>query len=260
MGTPKSSDWLCLAVGNSRLHWAWFKGETLQFTWNSGYLTKSIVNNTIPPEIFPDDLPEINLRQLPLCFASVVPGQTRLWQTYAHLRQITLADIPLKNIYPTMGIDRALAVWGAGKNYNFPCLVIDAGTALTFTGVNNQQEFVGGAILPGLSLQIKSLFSQTAALPKIEFPQSLPTRWALTTPEAIESGIIYAVLAGMQDFITDWRVQFPQSNIVFTGGNCNLLGQYWQSYTLEEAKKVIIDTNLIFWGMKLVYFALTQSD
>ena len=256
MSDQKSPDWLCLAVGNSRLHWAWFRKEKLQFTWNSRYITKSIVNDTIPPEIFPDDLPESNLGQLTLCFASVVPTQTRLWQTYGHLQQITLADIPLKNIYPTMGIDRALAVWGAVKTYGFPCLVIDAGTALTFTGVNNQQELVGGAILPGLGLQLQSLSSQTAALPKIEFSGSLPTRWALTTSEAMESGIIYTVLAGMRDFITDWRLQFPQSNIVFTGGDCKLLGQYWQGYALEMAKKVILDTNLIFWGMKSIYSPL----
>jgi len=44
---------------------------------------------------------------------------------------------------------RALAVLGAGKKYGFPCLVIDAGTALTFTGVDRDKKLVGGAIDPG---------------------------------------------------------------------------------------------------------------
>ena len=253
MSKPKPSDWLCLAVGNSRLHWAWFRGEQLQFTWHSPYLTRPIVNNTIPSEILPHDLLENNLARLPLCFASVVPAQTSLWETYGHLRQITLADIPLANIYPTMGIDRALAVWGAGKTYGFPCLVIDAGTALTFTGVNKQQELIGGAILPGLRLQLQSLSSQTAALPAVEFSESLPIRWALTTPEAIESGIVYTVLAGIQSFIIDWTHQFPQGKIIMTGGDSCLLAQYWQGYRQEVVTKIIVDPKLIFWGMKLVY-------
>ena len=253
MSKPKPSDWLCLAVGNSRLHWAWFRGEQLQFTWHSPYLTKPIVNSTIPPDFFADDLPGSDLARLPLCFASVVPAQTSLWETYTHLRQITLADIPLANIYPTMGIDRALAVWGAGKTYGFPCLVIDGGTALTFTGVNEGHKLIGGAILPGLRLQLQALSSQTAALPTIEFSDSLPIRWASTTAEAIESGIVYTVLAGIQSFIIDWTRQFPQSKIIMTGGDSCLLAQYWQSYWQEAATKIIVDPKLIFWGMKLVY-------
>jgi len=63
----------------------------------------------------------------------VVPNQRELWANYGNLRIITLKDIPLLDLYPTFGIDRALAVLGAGKKYGFPCLVIDAGTALTFT-------------------------------------------------------------------------------------------------------------------------------
>ena len=252
MSSQKPFESLCLAVGNSRLHWAWFKQEVLQSTWHSPHLNEPVVDNIIPSEIFPNYLLANNLRQLPLYFASVVPTQTRLWQSYSYLRPITLADIPLKNIYPTMGVDRALAVWGAGKTYGLPCLVIDFGTALTFTGINNQQEFIGGAILPGLGLQLQSLHSQTAALPKIKFSQFLPIRWAMTTPQAMQSGIIYTILASINDFIVDWRWQFPQSNIVFTGGDSELFLRYWQSQRSEISLKVIIDTNLVFWGMKLV--------
>ena len=42
-----------------------------------------------------------------------------------------------------MGIDRALAGFGAGKQFGFPCLVIDAGTALTFTAIDPQKQFFG---------------------------------------------------------------------------------------------------------------------
>ena len=70
---------------------------------------------------------------------------------------IGLEDIPLEGLYPSLGVDRALALWGAGATWGFPCLVIDGGTALTLTGGNGDGFLVGGAILPGLRLQLQSL-------------------------------------------------------------------------------------------------------
>jgi type III pantothenate kinase len=253
INTSKSQDWLCLAIGNSRLHWAWFRGESLQLTWHGQHLTQPIVEGKLPLEIFPVDLKKNETWELPLYLASVVPQQTAFWQSYPHLRQITLADIPLEGIYPTLGIDRALAIWGASKVYGVPSLVIDAGTALTFTGISDRQKLVGGAIAPGLRLYFQSLSRQTAALPEIYLSQSLPPRWAVNTPQAIESGIIYTILAGIWSFITDWKQQFPHSNILFTGGDSRVLWQYLQIQFPQIAKKVIIDTNLIFWGMKLSF-------
>lgn len=260
MSDRKSLDWLCLSIGNSRLHWAWFNAQKLQLSWNSEYLTKPVVNNTIPSAIFPDAFLADKLSQLPVCLASVVPKQTKLWQNYTFLQQITLADIPLPGIYPTMGVDRALAVWGAGKTYGFPCLVIDAGTALTFTGVDDEQKLVGGAILPGLSLQLKALTDHTAALPIVKLTSSLPYRWALNTTQAIESGIVYTVLAGINSFIIDWTEKFPQSTIIVTGGDALLLTKYWTAYQQTIPQTVIFDTNLLFLGIQLVYFSLIKSN
>ncbi|MDJ0633687.1 MAG: pantothenate kinase [Xenococcaceae cyanobacterium MO_188.B29] len=260
MSARKSLDWLCLSIGNSRLHWAWFKAQKLQLSWNSQYLTKPVANNTIPSAIFPDAFLADKLSQLPVCLASVVPEQTKLWKNYTPLQQITLADIPLPGIYPTMGVDRALAVWGAGKTYGFPCLVIDAGTALTFTGVDDEQKLVGGAILPGLSLQLKALADYTAALPIVKLTSSLPHRWALNTTKAIESGIVYTVLAGINSFITDWTDKFPQSTVIVTGGDALLLAKYWNLYQQTAPKEVIFDTNLLFFGIQLVYFSLIKSN
>ena len=35
--------WLGLMIGNSRLHWAWFIGETLCCAWDTEYLPSSAV-------------------------------------------------------------------------------------------------------------------------------------------------------------------------------------------------------------------------
>ncbi|MGF1478827.1 MAG: pantothenate kinase [Cyanophyceae cyanobacterium] len=234
MDNSAKKDWLGLMIGNSRLHWAKFHQKTLIQTWNSPH--QSTAAAATP------------LDRLPLYIASVVPQQTALWQAYPRARVITLADIPLPGLYQTMGIDRALALWGAVSTDRCPCLIIDAGTALTFTGAS-EQRFVGGAILPGLRLQLQSLTQKTAALPAVQI-QNLPQRWAVETSEAISSGVLYTLLAGLKDFIQDWQQQYLDSQILLTGGDATVLMHFVQVQFPEVAAAIKIDANLIFWGMR----------
>jgi len=249
--------WLALEIGNSRLHWALFVDETLKSTWNTDYLPDPVIQqlgngqtlDNFPAEIFHLSHP------LSLVIASVVPSQTALWQTYPNVRVISLENVPLKNTYPTLGIDRALALWGAGTKWGFPMLVIDAGTALTFTGADSQQNLVGGAILPGLGLQFATLGQKTSQLPQLETQNFtfLPPRFALNTPEAIQSGVIYTLLAGIKDFITAWWDIFPDSQVAIKGGDRTLLMNYMQTLYPEIAERLIVEPNLIFWGIATIH-------
>jgi type III pantothenate kinase len=262
---PASNLDLALMIGNSRLHWALFIDKTLYSTGDTFHLSASIIqqlaenptlDNWLTAISLPSNLPIIPDYPIPLILASVVPSQTALWQTYPHLRLITLADVPLQGMYPTLGIDRALAVWGAGITWGFPTLVIDAGTALTFTGADNHQSLVGGAILPGLRLQLTSLGQKTGQLPLLEtgIITSLPPRFAMNTSDAIQSGVIYSLLSGIKDFITAWWQLFPESQIVITGGDSNLLKNYLYQQFPDIESQLIVDHNLIFQGIgNIVY-------
>ncbi len=238
MYSPESDNlWLGLIIGNSRLHWAKFQGDLLLEYWDTDYL----------------DPLQYNIDQtIPILLASVVPQQTILWQQLTNVRVITLADLPLKNLYPTLGIDRALAVLGIGTKWAKPALVIDGGTALTFTGVDEAQNLIGGAILPGLKLQFSALSQQTAALPSVEMPSQLPPRWGLTTPEAIESGILYTLLAGIRDFIQAWLRNFPESLIAITGGDRDLILNYLNIQFPETAIQIKVVPEAIFLGILVV--------
>ncbi|WP_193197291.1 pantothenate kinase [Nostoc sp. MG11] len=261
--------WLALEIGNSRLHWALFIGETLECVWDTNHLPESVIQqmaqcrtlDDLPAEIFP--LTKRSRKQkeiiaetssyLALFVASVVPKQTALWQKYSHIRVITLDQVPLKEMYPTLGIDRALALWGAGKTWGFPMLVIDAGTALTFTGADANQCLVGGAILPGIGLQFATLGQETGQLPLVETHNfTLPQRFALNTPEAIQSGVIYTLLAGIKDFIEAWWNLFPEGKVAIKGGDRSLLINYLQSQFPKIAAHLIVEPNLIFWGMQKI--------
>ena len=232
-------------IGSSRSHWAWFAADKLSATSDLPHLPESRSPTVL-------DLPIGFPYGLPLWIASVVPSQTQLWQTYEAAQVLTLEQVPLQKLYPTLGIDRALALLGAGDRYGFPALVIDAGTALTLTGADPGGGLSGGAILPGLQLQMRSLYEHTAALPPLSAQDlpTLPPRWATNTPEAIQSGILYTLMAGLHDFIDDWLHSFPQSTIALTGGDSPLLMACLTQRFPALAATLILDPHLIFWGMQ----------
>ncbi len=249
--------WLALMIGSSHLHWAEFQGKELLTAWDTPHLNPETVQELIKggfaDDLWPEILPVPPLsRGASLWIASVVPEQTQLWQKYAQAKAIALDDLPLKGLYPTLGIDRALAALGAGEKFGFPVLVVDAGTAMTFTGVNSDRQLVGGAILPGFRLQLKSLWTGTASLPDVAIPQELPDRWALNTPSSIQSGVIYSIVAGVRDFIAAWWQDYPQSQIVVTGGGGPGLLAYLRSRDSAIADRAIFDPHLVFWGMEMI--------
>ncbi len=248
--------YLALMIGNSRLHWGLFANKSLIMTRDTDYFTPSVIHQLaqspnleeLSSMIFSSHSPSPQLPQS-LFVASVVPSQTELWQTYPNVTIFTLKQVPLRGLYSTLGIDRALALWGAGRTWGFPVLVIDGGTALTFTGADNHYSLVGGAILPGLGLQFATLAKKTGQLPHVDIPQQLPPRYALNTQNAIQSGIIYTIIAGIKDFIETWWRDFPQGRVAITGGDRQILFHYLQLQFPAIANHVIVEPNLIFLGM-----------
>ncbi len=262
-GVQSAKIWLSLMIGNSRLHWAWFVEEKLTCAWDTQYLPSDIIHQIAQCRTLdnlskvirggnPDTKTNSHFPTAPLLLilASVVPSQTALWQTYPDVRIVTLDQVPLQGLYSTLGIDRALALWGAGKAWGFPVLVIDAGTALTFTGANGNHCLQGGAILPGLGLQLATLAHHTGQLPNVEAPSVLPPRYALNTKEAMQSGVIYSLLAGIKDFVEAWWRDYPEAKIAITGGDGKQLLDYLQIQFPEMAARLLVEPNLIFWGMQ----------
>jgi type III pantothenate kinase len=252
-------------------------GSALQVRWETEHLSnhdhdqclplRSVIDSQVVSTWSPigqdwiQHAQKLDTQPLSLYLASVVPEQTQCWQSYPALQVITLDHIELSGLYPTLGIDRALGVWGAGVSRGWPALSIDAGTALTLTGVDASQALVGGAILPGLRLQLQSLGHQTALLPAL-IPDSvdeLPPRWALTTEGAIIGGVTHTLLASIQGFVNDWLQTYPQSTIVLTGGDGALLWRGLQQQAPDQAEQITYDPNLIFWGIRACYARQFES-
>jgi type III pantothenate kinase len=231
MTLDDASPWIGLSIGNSRLHWFYYQGMHLDRTWDTPHtLPESLSSSPTDWRDWQQYSPAFayhSLSKMPeLWILSVVPSQVLFWQRYPYTRVLTAADIPLQIPYATFGLDRALAIWVAGTLYQWPVLVIDAGTALTYTGAISATQCVGGAILPGLGLQLRSLHQFTAALAPTPFPETIPPRWSLNTPSAIHSGILNTLISGLIDFMQAWLQEYPTSTLIMTGGDAVTLHHF----------------------------------
>ena len=272
--TPASeahSHWIALVVGNTRLHWGLFSKQKLVKVRHTPHLATAQDAQTFVSNGFSYGEGEQIASELPsLWVASVVPEQTVLCQqSSVTCYTVTRNRLPLSNVYATLGIDRAINLLGAKERIGCPVLVVDAGTALTFTAGYLNSEFAtvyGGAILPGLRLQTESLSQGTATLadaiapikqalsagledPSGSIGTELPQRWANDTQGAIASGIIFGTLAALVDRLNEWWRGFAQGRVVLTGGDGPLLYRLLQQKTPAIAARVLLDSDLMFYGI-----------
>lgn len=227
--------WRSLMVGNSRWHWGDWIGDRLDRAWDD--------------DQSPTDDPA---QGRPVWAASVVPGALDRWRDRENWHVVTLADVPIGRLYPTLGVDRALAVLGAGQRYGFPAVVIDGGTALTLTAVDDRADLLGGAIAPGLGLQLRSLTEKTAALPAVLPPEQLPEPWAQDSVGAIASGVAHGVTALVQAWIRDWRSRYPTGTVVLTGGDGPRILRYLRAIDPNLVAGLHSDFTVIFAGIQAV--------
>ncbi len=135
---------------------------------------------------------------------------------------------PFKNKYETpktLGIDRL--VLSTGAVLNFPKqnrLVIDAGTCVTYDFINDKDEYLGGAISPGIRLRYESLHNYTAKLPllTIENPESFIGK---STFESIHSGVINGLSNEIDGFIQQYKDLYSNFIIILTGGDADFLAK-----------------------------------
>lgn len=162
--------------------------------------------------------------------------------------------LPLINLYQsanTLGSDRlAAAVGGAslfpGKNV----VVIDAGTCVKYNFVNSNNEFVGGAISPGLKMRFKALNTFTAKLPLLDVNEKFDTLIGTTTAESILSGVETGIIAEVEGLIDKYKELFPDINVVLTGGDANFFEKrlkrriFADSFLILKGLNCILDHNL----------------
>jgi type III pantothenate kinase len=123
-------------------------------------------------------------------------------------------DIPMS----TVGADRLANAVGGHLTYQKPLIVVDFGTATTFDVVDQDGNYIGGAIAPGIVLSVEILHSATAMLPRIVVER--PARViGKSTTEAMQSGIFWGYVGLVEGMVRRISDEFGGPlDVVATGG------------------------------------------
>lgn len=181
-----------------------------------------------------------------IIISSVVPNINenfvKLGQKYFKINPvfITLDNINDEiKILPEMerglGADRIVDILAA-KNLHpeKELLIIDFGTATTFDMIKDST-YMGGCILPGITLSINALFSNTAILPKIEFTEP-ETVLGINTVSQINTGIFYGNVGAIKELILQYKKSFPNTYVIATGGQGKKISEYIEGIDEYVAK------------------------
>lgn len=145
--------------------------------------------------------------------------------------------LPIKVLNPQqIGSDLVSNALAAFTLYKDECLVVDFGTALTFTTISKQGEVVGVAIVPGLKTAIKALTQNTAKL--FDVPLQVPdSALGKNTTHAIQAGVLLgyeSLVIGMIERIK-LELKNEQLKVIATGGLSSILPAVKNRFTDVDA-------------------------
>ena len=165
-----------------------------------------------------------------------------------HVKFDHQTSIPITNKYETpetLGLDRlALAVAATKLAPQTDVLVISAGTCITYDFITSKNEYIGGAISPGLRMRARAMHEFTERLPLVDLPMEIGYCGSNST-SAIQSGILKGVQDEIEAKIVFFKEGNPAGKIFLTGGDQNYLVNSIKNRTFAVSNMVLIGLNEI---------------
>lgn len=170
------------------------------------------------------------IKQAILCSVVVVDSKIRLF-----LKEKTILlevnnemKLPFENKYETpetlganrIGLVAAAAFKYPGKN----CLVVDAGSCVTYDFISSDGIYRGGAISPGLKMRFKAMHDYTNKLPFVTLNEAFIALGTNT-----QNSILAGAVNGLVFEIEGWQSSFGSTHkdltLILTGGDAQFLSK-----------------------------------
>ncbi len=191
-----------------------------------------------------------------VAISSVVPALTetmvRLARDYFHISPLVAGSdtaTGMRILYENpreVGADRICGAVAAFAKYGGPAIVVDLGTATTFSVVSRDGDFLGGAIAPGVGISVDALAEHAAQLHRVplEPPRSVIGR---STTTGLQSGIVFGFVGLVNDVVRRIRDELGSPAVtVATGG--------WADLVVKECTCLDHhDPMLVLEGLRLIY-------
>ncbi len=191
-----------------------------------------------------------------IVLSSVVPGLTdkikNVITTLFHVKPLMIGPavyekLPLEILNPyEIGTDLVANAAAAFSIYKKTCIVVDFGTALTFTTVSGEGKILGVSIAPGLKTAIHSLSQSTAKL--FDVPLEMPaSALGNNTVTAIQSGILNGYEGLVKNVVTKIRQELKTDcPAIATGGLSSVI-------TPLNGFFFSIEPNLTLNGLRFIF-------
>ena len=157
-------------------------------------------------------------------------------------------SLPVKNGYrtpETLGMDRLAAVCGAQHLYpGHDCLVIDAGTCITYEFIDAGGTYHGGSISPGLAMRFKAVHNFTAKLPLVSAKAGV-SLIGDSTETSIQSGVTNGLIAEIEGICRQYQEKFPGIKVILCGGDAGFFENQLKASIFASPELVLIGLNSI---------------
>ncbi len=249
---------LCIDVGNTNIKYGLFEGDKLEVSFRGAtdlkrtsdeygtLLTQMLAIKGIRPSsikgaIISSVVPALNYTITHMCagYLGVEPLLVGAGLKTGHNLRVDDAR--------EVGADRIVNDVAAIRKYGAPLIVIDFGTATTFNVINEEKEFIGGAVAPGIRGSMDSLVSGTAKLPRVEIEKPKSVIGKNTTTN-MQAGLVFG-FAGLVDYMVrkiKKEMKRPDMQVVATGGFSEIIAD-------EVTCIDHVDKLLTLQGLKYLY-------
>lgn len=145
-----------------------------------------------------------------------------------------------------LGADLVADAVAGLHEYPVPLIIIDMGTATTFSVVNRQKQYIGGMILPGVRVSLDALTSHASQLSgiSIDAPKHVIGK---NTIECMKSGVLYSSAAALDGIIDRIEEELgEEATVIATGGLA-------KSIVSHCKRDIILDEDLLLKGLLVIY-------
>ncbi len=145
-----------------------------------------------------------------------------------------------------VGSDLVVSAVAALEEYPLPVIIIDMGTATTFSVIDRKKNYIGGIIMPGVKISLDALVSETSQLPRIslEAPKHVIGR---NTDDAMKSGTIYGNAVCLDGMIARIEEELGESTtVIATGGLAS-------SVIPQCRHEITLDDDILLKGLMEIY-------
>lgn len=246
-----------LDVGNTNTVLGVYEGEELKYHWRVetsrnktedeyGMVVKALFEHV-----------GISFQDISgIIISSVVPpimfSLERMCQKYFHVKPLIVGPgmktgLNIKYENPReVGADRIVNAVAGIHLYGNPLIIVDFGTATTYCYIDEDKQYMGGAIAPGITISTEALYSRAAKLPRIEIarPNDIVGKNTVT---AMQAGIVYGYVGQVEGIVSRMKAQSKvEPKVIATGGLATLVAK-------ESGIIDVVDPFLTLKGLQLIY-------